>query len=179
MFVIFEGSVGHSLLSQRIHFISARKKSTAQVSDLLSAASKTTCCPTTKVVIKLAKQLATGTGGDILDLKGLPYRDTSTRSISRVLGRGGFKLVLEDDGKALAVFRKQEGDDGAFPKPHTDLVILQEILTSVLLSAHRASIPNFLHVDGIFRAQTCRRFFPEDVACFRYVGDLSLFQLVS
>ena len=157
----------------------SRKKSTVQVSALLLAASKTTSCPTDKSLIKLANQLATGNGADVLDLKRLPYRDTSTRSISRVLGRGGFKLVLEDNGKALAVFRKQEGDDGAFPKPHTDLVILQEILTSVLLSAHRASIPNFLHVDGIFRAQTCRRFFPEDVACFRYVGDLSLFQLVS
>ena len=145
----------------------ARGKASARVSCLLSAASKSNYCPTTKAVIKLAKQLATGNDKDVLDLKRLPYRDTSTRSISRVLGRGGFKLVLEDQGKALAVFRKQEDDDNTFPKLHTDLLILQEILTSVLLSAHRASVPNFLFVDGIFRAQTCRRFFPEDVVAFR------------
>ena len=129
-------------------------------------------------MIKLAKQLATRNGGDILDLKRLPYRDTSTRSISRVLGRGGFKLVLEDQGKALAVFRKQDDDDSTFPEPHTDLLTLQEILTSVILSAHRASVPNFLHVDGIFRAQTCRRFFPEDVLAFRCVGKVSFFAIL-
>ena len=76
-------------------------------------------------------------------------------------------FVLEDQGKALAVFRKQEEDGNTFPKLHADLLILQEILTSVLLSAHRASVPNFLLIDGIFRAQTCRRFFPEDVVAFR------------
>ena len=144
-----------------------RQKSKAHISNLLIAALKTISCPATKALIKLANQLDTGNVENGLNIKQLPYRDTSTRNISNVLGSGGFKLVLEDNGKALAVFRKQEVDDNPFPALYTNLQILQEILTSVLFSAQRASIPNFLQVDGIFRTQTCRRFFPENVVAFR------------
>ena len=144
-----------------------RQKSYAHISNLLIAASETTSCPATKALIKLANQLDTGNVESGLNMQHLPYRDTSTRAISKVLGSGGFKLVLEDNGKALAVFRKQGEGENPFPALHTNLQILQEILTSVLFSAQRASIPNFLQVDGIFRTQTCRRFFPENAVAFR------------
>ena len=50
-----------------------------------------------------AIDLSSKNDGSILDLQTLKYRDSSTRSISRVLGRGGFKLVLEDGNDALAL----------------------------------------------------------------------------
>ena len=50
-----------------------------------------------------AIELGSNNDGSILDLEKLQYRDSSTRNISRVLGRGGFKLVLEDGNNALAV----------------------------------------------------------------------------
>lgn len=101
---------------------------------------------------------------DYACIESLEYRDTSTRTISRVLGRGAFKMVLKDDVKALAVFLKKDDEDDS---PRNELLNLQEILTSVLLSSHRGSMPNFLHVDAIFRTKTCRRFFSEDTIAFR------------
>jgi len=105
---------------------------------------------------------------DHAGIESLEYRDTSTRTISRVLGRGAFKMVLQDckkdEVKALAVFLKKDDEDDS---PRNELLNLQEILTSVLLSSHRGSMPNFLHVDAIFRTRTCRRFFPEDTIAFR------------
>ena len=48
-----------------------------------------------------------------------------------------------------------------------ELMAYQEILTSLLFSAHRDIIPNFLHVDNIFRTDICKRFFPETTIAFR------------
>ena len=77
--------------------------STTLLKEKLKEVSRNVICARTKALIDTAIGLDTGTTESILDMSKLEYRDTSTRNISRVLGRGGFKLVLEDDGKALAV----------------------------------------------------------------------------
>ena len=147
-----------------------------QLIDDLETLLKTNKCAETKRLINTAIGLNITGGGEEMGREGfesLEYRDTSTRTISRVLGRGAFKLVLQDDDKALAVFLKKDDEADSL---RNELLILQEILTLVLLSSHRGSMPNFLNVDAILRTKTCRRFFPEDNIAFRMElcnGDLN------
>jgi len=122
-------------------------------------------CARAKSLIEKAIELDTGGSNPVLNVTTLESRDSTSRNnISSVLGRGGFKLVLEDNGKALAVFLKREEKKS----DADELLAYQEILASLLLSAHRSILPNFLHVDNIFRTYTySRRFSPEMTIAFR------------